>query len=473
MIKDASAENVKWRSNKQVRRCDTPVVNSGGGSAECSGLWQADRLAVGYRMGIASQSGKKSNATESIPNAIVVREQLNRILAHPLFTNSKRYPVLLAYTVEQTLLGNASELKERTIGVEAFGREPDYDVNLDPIVRTTAAEVRKRLIQYYYSPEHAGEFVIELPVGSYVPVLRKPARLQADSAVEPLLPGNADSVPGGSLAPPYLQSVPEPSHFWLRKGWIPVAIGLLMTGLIGFFVGRLRTPSPSPGPSEPSNMARFWQPITATSSPVTYCLGVPTDAVDLQSRAVPAFPPGERGSLNVYDVVTLARSIAPLVPKSGQFRVLAASDTGFAQLREGPSVMIGAFDNPWTMRITQDLPIGFEYDDHVRKVVDRKDTPKKIWLLQWQVPGQSLARDYAVVARLHDKVTGQPVIILGGILGEGTEAASEVISNPAYLDAMLRNAPKNWDQLNLEAVVEANVIEGHPGPPTIVALEVW
>jgi hypothetical protein len=202
-------------------------------------------------------------------------------------------------------------------------------------------------------------------------------------------------------------------------------------------------------------------------------LGVPTDAVDLQNRRVPAFPPGERGSLNVYDVVTLARSIAPLVPKNGQFRVLAASDTGFAQLREGPSVMIGAFDNPWTMRITQDLPIGFEYDDHVRKVVDRKATPKKIWMLQWQVPGKSLARDYAVVARLHDQVTGQPVIILGGILGEGTEAASEVISNSAYLDAMLRNAPKNWDQLNLEAVVEANVIEGHPGPPTVVALEVW
>ena len=185
------------------------------------------------------------------------------------------------------------------------------------------------------------------------------------------------------------------------------------------------------------------------------------------------FPAGESGSLNVYDVIALARSIAPLVPKDGEFRVLAASDTGFAQLREGPSVMIGAFDNPWTMRITQDLPIGFEFDNHVRKVVDRKRSPKGIWTLQWQVPGKSLARDYAVVARIHDQVSGQPVIILAGILGEGTEAASEVVSNPAYLTAMLEKAPKNWDQQNLEAVVEANVIEGHPGPPTIVAVESW
>ena len=108
-------------------------------------------------MQLSPQFEKELNARESTPTAILVREQLRRLLAHPLFTNSKRYPVLLAYTVKQALDGNASELKERTIGVEAFGREPDYDVNLDPVVRMTAAEVRKRLSQYYYNSDHAGE----------------------------------------------------------------------------------------------------------------------------------------------------------------------------------------------------------------------------------------------------------------------------------------------------------------------------
>src|SRR6202789_3386094 len=122
---------------------------------------------------LSSQSDKELNGSAYAPNPVAVREQLKRLLAHQLFTNSKRYPVLLAYTVEQTLLGNASDLKERTIGIEAFGREPSYDVNLDPVVRTTAAEVRKRLIQYYYSPDHAGELVIELPLGSYVPLFRE------------------------------------------------------------------------------------------------------------------------------------------------------------------------------------------------------------------------------------------------------------------------------------------------------------
>src|ERR1700761_581911 len=113
-----------------------------------------------------------------------IREQLERLLAHPLFANSKRYPVLLAYTVEQTLQGNASELKERSIGIEVFGRSPTYDANADPVVRITAGEVRKRLSQYYYDSSHAGELVIELPIGSYVPVFR--AQEQAVLDVDPV-----------------------------------------------------------------------------------------------------------------------------------------------------------------------------------------------------------------------------------------------------------------------------------------------
>ena len=424
-----------------------------------------------FDMASSSHSVNGQNGVQFGPDPALVRDQLRRLVAHPLFTNSKRYPVLLTYTVEQTLLGNASELKERTIGIEAFGREPVYDVNLDPVVRTAAAEVRKRLSQYYYNPDHAGELVIELPIGSYVPTFREPAASQMGGVAEPLVGEKVESLPKDSVFQSLPHAETEQAYSQLvTPRWIPITIALLIAALIGFSVGRVRVPSQAAVAGEPSNMSRFWQPITSTSSRVTYCLGAPTDSVDLQNRE---YPVSEGGSLNTYDVITLARSLVPLVPKNAQFRVLSASDTGFAQLREGPFVLIGAFDNPWTMRITQDLPMGFEYENHVREVVDRKSAPKKIWTLQWQVPGKSLARDYAIVARLHDTVTGEPVVILAGILGEGTEAASEVVSNPAYLDAMLQKAPKNWDQLNLEAVIEANVIDGHPGPPTVIAVETW
>ena len=56
-----------------------------------------------------------------------------------------------------------------------FGRDPDYDTNLDPVVRTSACEVRKRIAQYYLEPGHESEIRIEMHSGSYVPDFRFPA----------------------------------------------------------------------------------------------------------------------------------------------------------------------------------------------------------------------------------------------------------------------------------------------------------
>ena len=105
----------------------------------------------------------------------LVRSQLDRIVSDGRFTASKRYPQLFRYIVEQTLAGNEDDLKERTLGVEVFHRTPDYDTNLDPVVRLCAAEVRKRLAQYYQLPAHGGELRIDLNPGSYVPVFWQPA----------------------------------------------------------------------------------------------------------------------------------------------------------------------------------------------------------------------------------------------------------------------------------------------------------
>ena len=96
-------------------------------------------------MAIAPKTAQDNEGPESLVDPVGVREQLSRLVAHPLFANSKRYPALLTYVVEQTLLGNTSDLKERMIGIEVFGRSPSYDANADPVVRITAGEVRKRL----------------------------------------------------------------------------------------------------------------------------------------------------------------------------------------------------------------------------------------------------------------------------------------------------------------------------------------
>src|SRR5579885_3511336 len=105
-----------------------------------------------------------------------IREQMERLLANPLFRNSRRYPSLFRYVVEKTLEGQSDQLKERTLGIEVFGRDPDYDTNVDPVVRATAGEIRKRIAQYYHEPGHDTEIRIDFPPGSYVPEFRMPVK---------------------------------------------------------------------------------------------------------------------------------------------------------------------------------------------------------------------------------------------------------------------------------------------------------
>src|SRR5262249_24492271 len=83
-----------------------------------------------------------------------VLEQLDRILGNPHFHLSKRFPSFLKFVVNETLAGRGENLKERTLGIEVFGREPEYDTTNDPIVRVTAAEIRKRIAQYYQEGGH-------------------------------------------------------------------------------------------------------------------------------------------------------------------------------------------------------------------------------------------------------------------------------------------------------------------------------
>src|SRR5215471_2833326 len=107
------------------------------------------------------------------PQPDEIRLQLQHILASPVFHGSKRCQQFLEYVCVKSLAGQAGALKERTVAVEVFGRPPQIDLGEDTIVRVGAREVRKRLAQYYITPDGASaEIRIDLPSGSYAPEFR-------------------------------------------------------------------------------------------------------------------------------------------------------------------------------------------------------------------------------------------------------------------------------------------------------------
>src|SRR6202167_5372552 len=121
-----------------------------------------------------------------------IEEQVERLLQNPYFSHSRRFPMFLRFVVRHTLAGQADAVKERTLGIEIFGRRADYDTASDPIVRVTAAEIRKRIAQYYQDPGHESELRVSLPPGSYIPQFHWPEAAKQNggtqAAIIPLTP---------------------------------------------------------------------------------------------------------------------------------------------------------------------------------------------------------------------------------------------------------------------------------------------
>ncbi|HVJ09518.1 MAG TPA: hypothetical protein VM554_14155 [Acidisarcina sp.] len=384
----------------------------------------------------------------------MVRDQLAKLLASPHFLSSKRYPNLLRFLVEQTLDGREETLKERLLGVEVFHREPDYDTNQDPVVRRSAAEVRKRIALYYQQPAHQYELVIGLNAGSYIPFFQPAPGTPAP--LEPPLP----PMPIETKPP---EAAGSPPSFWR------FVVGILLVEAVALALGGyfyLR----------PSVTDQFWAPMLASNGRVTLCVGAPdTDAsTTLNIPAPPSVYDELRrsGHLGTSSVSTLIRIGGALENRHKDFRLTLASETSFPELREGPVVLVGALDNAWTMRLTRSLRYGFVIDGAIMSIVDHTDPTRK-WSVSFTQAPSSLAKDYAVIARYHDTTLDQPVVLAAGLSREGTEAAGQLLANPASLKALFQDASRNRKTVNLEAVVETQVIEGHPGPSRIVAIDYW
>src|SRR5579872_1425090 len=105
-------------------------------------------------------------------SAAEVRDALARVLNSQEFRSSNRSKEFLKYVVENTVAGHGDMLKERTIGIDVYGRPASYDPSDDATVRVKAGEVRKRLDRYYVSEGRADRLRIELPPGTYTPAFR-------------------------------------------------------------------------------------------------------------------------------------------------------------------------------------------------------------------------------------------------------------------------------------------------------------
>jgi hypothetical protein len=391
-----------------------------------------------------------------------VREQLVRILASPAFQNSKRYAAVLRYVVEQTLEGDGERLKERTIGIEVFKRTPDYDTATDHAVRSAVTEVRKRLGQYYSGAQ--SELRIEIQPGSYMPQFRWPD--ESTVRLEPLqfAPGRPET------ARPEVRVTT--SRRTLR--WTGVAAALAVA-VAALFILMQTARSDDP-------LVSFWKPILSSPAPVLLCIGnvqggtatEPYPPALSPTLTLREFHNSTASTVNVYDAFTLARFSGLLQAHGARFRFASQSDATFTDLQNGPAVLVGLLNNNWTQRLMPKLRFTVEEPTPDKVVIlDRNNPSNQDWSVDYSIPYLKVTRDYALVLRMVDPKTEQPVVMDAGITVFGTSAAALFLTSPSEIKKLTAIAPAGWEKKNMEIVLATDVIQGRSGPATILAAQFW
>ncbi len=388
---------------------------------------------------------------------------------------------MLRYVVEHSLRDEQESLRERVIGIEVFGRNSDYDTGGDPVVRIRAADIRKRLAQYYQSASAADAPIhIDIPSGSYrafFKVLEHPAPVLVPEP-HPVIDAEAPAI----LTPLPLEAPVIRNR--TRTLLIMAAFVVLLT-LAATWGWRLHA-ARAPGAFE-----KFWAPVFASRKPVIIYAGENavyrlSDQFLDRYRAqhhlentgpeiVVQLPPGQKISagdlIPVGDTTADGRACAlfvSLITRAQRpFDLRYGTDISLGDLQDSPSILIGAFNNPWTLKTTNSLRFVFRHGNRI------EDTWHQ--LPGWAVVNNSnsgTTDDYALISRLFDPQDGHILITAAGIGSFGTEAAAEFLTNPHEMDEIARTAPAGWQKKNLQIVLHVTVRDVQQNE-SIVATQYW
>jgi hypothetical protein len=440
------------------------------------------------------------------PEANLIERALEDVLAGSSFRSSRQCQALLRYIVEHTMAHQDEMLRERVIGANVFGRAPDYDPGNDPVVRSRAAEVRKRLAQHYLHSNGHETIRIEVPSGSYRAIFETAERHEPRSAhPEPhseaagLENSQSDETARDSgfhaVKPPSQEqdssAEPNISSRKPRSNWTRWALGtlaaavLLGSGILTMVQVRAQH-QPTVDP--------FWSPIMNTQHPVlifigaNHSYGLTRDFLEsyqakhhLENTGREFFIDLKKGDMidegelipmnqliGFGDVAAAARMASMLTRFNLRYDLRYGSDIAVTDLQSSPTILIGGFSNVWTLEVMHQLRFRLEGG---YQIVDEKDKPR-VWTRKSD-PQTFAGDDYAVISRLIRSETGNFVLAIAGIDTYSNQAAADFLSDPGRLGALLKTLPAGWEKKNLQIVLHTSVVKEVPAAVNVEAVEIW
>jgi hypothetical protein len=449
-------------------------------------------------MNSTAQSHPRTAKIAETPEEIAfVRQHLQEVLASAAFRGSQRSAQFLKHIVEQSIAGCFESLKERSIGIELFGRAPSYDTGEDAIVRVTASDVRKRLLQHYGVHGTISEARLVLPLGSYVPELRRDFHGPEDhsrAAVGPAEP----IAPQEVVASPQIVPLPQPMTKPRRVlKW--AAFGILLVGLNVSVLGLFWRHSLAKGTDSIAILP--WSILFRNAGSIKVVTSDPNiekierlsgEPISLSDYANQQYIPNPgalspeivrfckdflRGDLApAVDIGVVARIAALAQTSSSTIDVQGARDIRLSEVYTDDNfVFLGSpRSNRWAGLFNNQLDFRFDLNagqEIIRNMHPRSDE-KSVYVPT--AGGYATGQSFATISFLPNPGKNGHILLLGGANGEGTRAAGELITNRQRLSTELQNCgirptgPVKYFQL----LLGLDTMAGSPSDVRVIACHI-
>ena len=438
----------------------------------------------------------QAKIAETEEEASAIRKHLAEITEGAAFKGSHRSAQFLRYIVEQAIEGHLDSLKERVIGVELFGRSTTYDTSEDAIVRVTASDVRKRLLQHYGRYGATLGLRITLPLGSYVPVITHENGQFANGAPAVGAAEDLPALPPAQHEADHDPSAPVPGaenderRSPLRRLWVTVVVVLCAIGLFagGELVGRYDAPNWNPQ-LDNSPWSAFLKSPRLThiivSDPamveIQQLTGHQITASDYANRDYLPNPntlsPEVKRACNVILRDGISASVDPPIAVEiaalGQslakkLRVHSARNLRMGDLQTDDNfVFLGSpRSNPWTSLFNDQLDFRFVFDKAVGQEVIHNFRPRSHEMTEYlpTALGGGTGESYAIVALVQNMDQNGQVLLLAGVNAEGTEAAGRFVTDlPRFSKALEQCGETHSKALShFELLLRLNTMAGSP-----------
>jgi hypothetical protein len=444
-----------------------------------------------------------------------LQQHLKEVIEGDAFKGSHRSGQFLQYIIDQAIAGHFDSLKERVIGMELFGRSASYDTGDDAIVRVTASDVRKRLLQHYGRYGDTSDYRINLPSGSYIPEVTRVPRPDSglfDGALTHIETGHSRHDSAG----PSLEPVPVPvglvneasalphgeaitpkrlgQYRWLFFGILIVVMNLTLWGI---FWNR-------PSPIETQHTSSLpWSALFGsshaieliTSDPnIAEIQGITGSPVNVSDYAnhnyipVPNMltPEQDYFCRNILrgvnaagvDVGIVAKVAALAQTNSKSIEVRAARSVQLTDLKSDNNfIFLGSpRSDPWLSLFSDQLDFRFEFDSNSRSEYIRNLHAREGERPQYvpTAPGWATGDSYSIIAFVKNPDQSGQVLLLAGANAEGTEAAGKFITDLPRLSSELRKCgvTPSGPLRHFEMLLHLNTMAGTPNNIDLVACHI-